>query len=72
MAVDRSVRGGRWGRIVLDSLVEASRQRGDREVVLHAQRHAESFYLRAGFTPEGEPYEEAGIPHITMRKVLTA
>jgi len=26
----------------------------------------------AGFTPEGEPYEEAGIPHITMRKVLTA
>ncbi|WP_046238576.1 GNAT family N-acetyltransferase, partial [Delftia tsuruhatensis] len=52
MAVDRSVRGGRWGRIVLDSLVEASRQRGDREVVLHAQRHAESFYLRAGFTPE--------------------
>ena len=52
--------------------MEASRQRGDREIVLHAQRHAESFYLRAGFTPEGEPYEEAGIPHITMRKVLTA
>lgn len=70
MAVDRSVRGGRWGRMVLDSLVEAARARGDREVVLHAQRHAEVFYLRAGFTVVGEPYEEAGIPHITMRKSL--
>ena len=70
MAVDRSVRGGRWGRMVLDSLVEAARARGDKEVVLHAQRHAEVFYLRAGFTVVGEPYEEAGIPHITMRKSL--
>lgn len=70
MAVDRSVRGGRWGRMVLDSLVESASERGDREVVLHAQRHAEPFYLRAGFRPEGEPYEEAGIPHITMRRVL--
>jgi predicted GNAT family N-acyltransferase len=72
MAVESRVRGGRWGRIVLDRLIEASHQRGDREVVLHAQRHAESFYLRAGFTPEGEPYEEAGIPHITMRKAFAA
>ena len=70
MAVDRSVRGGRWGRMVLDSLVASARERGDREVVLHAQRHAESFYLSAGFVPEGEAYEEAGIPHITMRQVL--
>lgn len=47
MAVDRHVRGGRCGgRMVLDSLVEAARDRGDTEVVLHAQRHAESFYQR--------------------------
>ena len=70
MAVDRSVRGGRWGRMVLDSLVASARDRGDKEIVLHAQRHAEKFYLRAGFAPVGEPYEEAGIPHITMRQVL--
>ena len=70
MAVDRGVRGGRWGRMVLDSLIESARERGDREVVLHAQRHAEPFYLRAGFKPEGEPYDEAGIPHITMRRVF--
>ena len=68
LAVDRSVRGTRWGRMVLDALVEASRVRGDREVQLHAQSSAERFYRRAGFAVVGEPYEEAGIAHIVMAR----
>lgn len=71
MAVDRVVRGQRWGRMVLDALVRAARQRGDAQVTLHAQRSAEGFYRRAGFEVLGEPFEEAGIPHITMRRVLS-
>ncbi|MBS0294372.1 MAG: YbgC/FadM family acyl-CoA thioesterase [Proteobacteria bacterium] len=70
MAVDRVVRGQRWGRMVLDALVHAARERGDAQVTLHAQRSAEGFYLRAGFEAVGEPFEEAGIPHITMRRVF--
>ncbi|WP_416402038.1 YbgC/FadM family acyl-CoA thioesterase [Alicycliphilus denitrificans] len=70
MAVDRVVRGQRWGRMVLDALVDAARSRGDAAVTLHAQRSAEGFYRRAGFEVQGEPFEEAGIPHITMRRVL--
>jgi predicted GNAT family N-acyltransferase len=70
MAVARELRGSRVGRQVLDCLVEAARTRGDREVVLHAQCHAQNFYARAGFVPEGEVYAEAGIDHITMRRVL--
>ena len=70
MAVDRSVRGGHLGRQVLDCLVEAARQRGDREVVLHAQCHAQAFYEKAGFTPRGDIDEEAGIPHIMMGRLL--
>jgi YbgC/YbaW family acyl-CoA thioester hydrolase len=66
LAVDRDLRGSRLGRQVLDALVAASQARGDREVQLHAQRSAEGFYLRAGFSVQGEPYEEAGIEHITM------
>ncbi|RZJ14581.1 MAG: YbgC/FadM family acyl-CoA thioesterase [Acidovorax sp.] len=66
MAVDRSVRGGRWGRQLLDALVGAARARGDSEVQLHAQRSAEGFYRRAGFVVTGEPWEEAGIAHIAM------
>lgn len=70
MAVAREMRGGKLGRQVLDALVQAARERGDREAVLHAQVHAQNFYARAGFSPEGEIYDEAGIDHITMRMVL--
>ncbi len=70
MAVARVLRGQRWGRAILDALVEASGARGDDKVILHAQCSAEGFYLRAGFTVVGQPYEEAGIAHITMQKTL--
>ena len=66
LAVDRSVRGAQWGRLLLDALVNAARERGDAEVRLHAQRSAEGFYRRAGFSAEGAPWEEAGIAHIAM------
>ncbi len=70
MAVTRVLRGGGLGRELLSALVEAARQRGDREVMLHAQRSAEGFYARQGFVPRGQPFDEAGIPHIEMAKAL--
>jgi YbgC/YbaW family acyl-CoA thioester hydrolase len=70
MAVTRGLRGSGIGRAVLDALLEAARERGDREVVLHAQTSAAPFYLRAGFTPRGVPFEEAGIAHIEMARAL--
>jgi predicted GNAT family N-acyltransferase len=36
------------------------------EVMLHAQAGAVRFYGRHGFVPEGQPFEEAGLPHQTM------
>jgi len=72
MAVARVLRGQRWGRAILDALVDASRTRGDARVTLHAQCSAEGFYRRADFEVVGEPYEEAGIAHITMQKRLQA
>ncbi|QIL72614.1 YbgC/FadM family acyl-CoA thioesterase [Diaphorobacter sp. HDW4B] len=71
MAVTRVLRGQRWGRAILDALVDASRARGDDKVILHAQCSAEGFYQRAAFEVVGEPYEEAGIAHITMQKRLS-
>ena len=70
MAVHRVLRGGRYGQQVLDALTKAARERGDRQVMLHAQRSAEGFYRRLGFQPCGEPFEEAGIAHIEMIKGL--
>lgn len=66
MAVDRGLRGSRFGREVLFGLVDAARQRGDTEVMLHAQCSAEGFYTRLGFVARGPVFEEAGIQHIEM------
>jgi predicted GNAT family N-acyltransferase len=68
MAVHRLLRGSRVGADILQTLMDAARERGDREVKLYAQRSAEGFYQRLGFTPRGEPFEEVGIPHIEMVK----
>ncbi|MEJ8853213.1 YbgC/FadM family acyl-CoA thioesterase [Variovorax robiniae] len=70
MAVHRAMRGGGHGAAVLRLLEDAARARGDREITLSAQRSAEAFYLRRGYVPAGEPFEEAGIAHIEMRRTL--
>jgi len=66
MAVIREWRGHGVGRRLLDFLVGQARALGYRRAVLHAQLHAEGFYLRAGFTPTGPEFDEAGIPHRRM------
>ncbi len=70
MAVAATMRGSRIGRAVLDSLVQAARQRGDVQVLLHAQCSAAPFYLRAGFRQQGERFDEAGIAHVAMVRDL--
>ena len=70
MAVRQTVRGSGVGHAVLDALLLAARQRGDREAVLHAQLSAAPFYGRAGFTPRGPVFDEAGIPHVEMMRGL--
>jgi YbgC/YbaW family acyl-CoA thioester hydrolase len=71
MAVHRALRGSGLGRQVLLALVAAALARGDGEVLLHAQRSAEDFYAGLGFTPRGEPFDEAGISHIEMVRALS-
>jgi YbgC/YbaW family acyl-CoA thioester hydrolase len=68
MAVHRALRGSGAGGEILNALMGVARQRGDREVMLYAQRSAEGFYQRLGFVTRGEPFEEVGIPHIEMVK----
>ncbi|MDB5775682.1 MAG: family acetyltransferase [Herbaspirillum sp.] len=70
MAVRETVRGSGVGGALLTKLIEVARQRGDSEVVLSAQVHAESFYRRHGFVREGAEYLDAGIVHVTMRRSL--
>jgi YbgC/YbaW family acyl-CoA thioester hydrolase len=70
VAVKRSLRGTGVGQMVLQALVNAANERGDHQVMLHAQASATRFYLTHGFTTFGEPFKEAGIEHIAMVKHL--
>jgi predicted GNAT family N-acyltransferase len=70
MAVLAERRGIGVGRRVLEFLIEHARQRGFRRAVLDAQVHAEGFYLKQGFIPVGEVFEEAGIMHRRMERAL--
>ncbi len=44
--------------------------RGITHIVLHAQLTARAFYARLGYREEGDVFEEAGIPHIAMRRLI--
>jgi predicted GNAT family N-acyltransferase len=70
MAVLEAHRRHGIGRLLLERLVEAARERGHAEVLLSAQVHAVGFYQRHGFETLGEVYEEAGIAHRAMRRKL--
>ena len=70
MAVAAPARGSGTGRALLDLLVRRAAERGLPAVELHAQVQARAFYERAGFTPFGEVYLEAGIEHLGMRREL--
>jgi predicted GNAT family N-acyltransferase len=70
MAVHQALRGCGFGEQVLRALAEVAQQRGDCGITLHAQRTARSFYARLGFEAQGEPFEEAGIAHLTMTSAL--
>jgi YbgC/YbaW family acyl-CoA thioester hydrolase len=70
LAVHRALRGSGVGTQVLQALVDGARQRGDAEVMLHAQQSAQGFYERTGFTARGGYFEEVGLPHLEFFKQL--
>ena len=72
MAVLKENRSLGVGSAILERLVEEARRRGMKEVVLSAQTHALGFYSRHGFMAAGEVFEEAGIPHQEMRRMLNS
>lgn len=70
MAVLRPWRGRGVGRALLERLIERAGSDGHPALELHAQTHAIGFYERFGFAAFGPEYEEAGMPHRSMRLVL--
>ena len=70
MAVLASHRGSGLGALVLDVLEREGVARGVRCFKLSAQVHARGFYERCGYTARGGVYDDVGIPHVDMEKVV--
>jgi predicted GNAT family N-acyltransferase len=66
MATHRMLRSSGYGLEVLRALIDVARQRGDFEVMLHAQVSAEGFYAAQGFVRRGPVFHEVGIAHQEM------
>ncbi|MDX2009147.1 MAG: GNAT family N-acetyltransferase [Myxococcaceae bacterium] len=70
MAVLSSDRQSGVGAKLLEALEAEARKRGLRGILLHAQLSAMEFYKRHGYEAHGAVFEEAGMPHLEMKKLL--
>ncbi|MCX7557277.1 GNAT family N-acetyltransferase [Xanthomonadaceae bacterium JHOS43] len=70
MAVLPTWRGQGVAAAMLETLIERAVELGYSALELHAQTHAIGLYERFDFEAFGPEYEEAGIPHRSMRRAL--
>jgi predicted GNAT family N-acyltransferase len=72
LAVRPETRGTGLGVDLVRAIELRAAQRGLRVVALSAQTHALGFYERLGYTAYGPEFDDAGLPHRWMRRVLPA
>ena len=70
MAVLAQARSFGVGSALLRALIDEARRTGHTTVELSAQTHARAFYERHGFSAYGPEFDDAGIPHVMMRRAL--
>ena len=70
MAVLQSNRKGGTGNRLLSALEAEAKRRSMAGILLHAQLSAMEFYKRYGYEPHGAVFDEAGMPHLEMKKRL--
>jgi predicted GNAT family N-acyltransferase len=70
VAVDESVQKMGVGRQLVDASEALARQQGFRTIELNARETAVPFYLKLNYKIVGEQFEEVGIPHVKMKKIL--
>ncbi|MEM7134932.1 MAG: GNAT family N-acetyltransferase [Myxococcota bacterium] len=70
VAVAASAQSQGIGTGLLAFCEDYARERGADEIYAHARQNAVRFYERAGYTSEGDYFEEVGIPHLLVRKPI--
>jgi predicted GNAT family N-acyltransferase len=70
VAVRAKLRGSGIASRLMERAAAIALEQGFAEIVLHAQVGVTGFYRRLGYVEEGDVFEEAGIPHVAMRRKL--
>lgn len=72
VATSLSERGTGLGReLMRRAIAHAEALYPGSDLVISAQAYLLRFYHELGFRPEGDEYDEDGIPHVQMRKTRT-
>lgn len=70
LAVSKNFRKMGIGKSLMDFAVLYLTDKNIEKIFLDSQEHAKGFYEKLGFVQEGEVFEEAGIAHVKMYKIL--
>ena len=70
MAVYDQWQGKGIGRALVMKAEDFLLKKGYDRIVLHARKGALGFYKSMGYVVRGDEFEEVGIPHFAMEKVL--
>ena len=70
MAVLNDLQGKGIGRALMNFAENLARDRGYRNLTMHARKNVVGFYEKMGYKVEGDEFQEVTIPHYVMVKKL--
>lgn len=70
MAVARALQGKGIGAAIVQFAEQVAKANGFQTIILHARSPVVSFYEKCGYHITGAPFEEVGIEHFRMEKLL--
>lgn len=70
MAVLNNLQGKGIGRALMNFAESLARDRGYKNLSMHARKNAIGFYEKLGYKIKGEEFTEVTIPHFVMEKIL--
>lgn len=70
MAVENSQQGKGIGATMMNFAENVARDRGYKDMAMHARKTATGFYEKLGYRVEGDEFQEVTIPHYLMKKKL--
>ena len=70
MAVLNDLQGKGIGRALMNFAENLARDRGYKNLTMHARKNVVGFYEKMGYKVEGDEFQEVTIPHFVMVKKL--